>query len=98
MMATTDPSKMPDLLAKAETLVEALPYLQRYAGETFVIKYGGHAMGDPEAQRDFAEFSGRLDEHLHRLEALGVSYRPESGPLPHQQGGTGRLKRTPSPW
>lgn len=46
---------MPDLLAKAETLVEALPYLQRYAGETFVIKYGGHAMGDPEAQRDFAE-------------------------------------------
>jgi len=51
----TDPSTMPDLLAKAETLVEALPYLQRYAGETFVIKYGGHAMGDPEAQRDFAE-------------------------------------------
>jgi acetylglutamate kinase len=46
---------MPDLLAKAETLVEALPYLQRYAGETFVIKYGGHAMGDAEAQRDFAE-------------------------------------------
>ena len=43
------------LLAKAETLTEALPYLQRYAGETFVIKYGGHAMGDPEAARDFAE-------------------------------------------
>ena len=55
MMAMTDPSKMPDLLAKAETLVEALPYLQRYAGQTFVIKYGGHAMGDAEAQRDFAE-------------------------------------------
>lgn len=45
----------PAMLAKAETLVEALPYLQRYAGETFVIKYGGHAMGDPEAQADFAE-------------------------------------------
>ncbi|WP_375288913.1 acetylglutamate kinase [Sphingomonas sp.] len=40
---------------KAETLVEALPYLQRYAGKTFVVKYGGHAMGDPEAARDFAE-------------------------------------------
>jgi acetylglutamate kinase len=40
---------------KAETLVEALPYLQRYAGRTFVVKYGGHAMGDPEAARDFAE-------------------------------------------
>lgn len=45
----------PAMLAKAETLVEALPYLQRYAGATFVVKYGGHAMGDPEAARDFAE-------------------------------------------
>ena len=45
----------PAMLHKAETLVEALPYLQRYAGQTFVIKYGGHAMGDPEAARDFAE-------------------------------------------
>ena len=43
------------LLAKAETLTEALPYMKRYAGRTFVIKYGGHAMGDPEAARDFAE-------------------------------------------
>ncbi len=43
------------LLAKAETLTEALPYLQRYAGQTFVVKYGGHAMGDAELQRDFAE-------------------------------------------
>lgn len=42
-------------LAKAETLIEALPYLQRYAGRTFVVKYGGHAMGDPELARDFAE-------------------------------------------
>jgi acetylglutamate kinase len=46
---------MAELLAKAETLVEALPYLQRYAGTTFVVKYGGHAMGEPERQRDFAE-------------------------------------------
>lgn len=44
-----------ELLAKAETLTEALPYMQRYAGETFVVKYGGHAMGDPELARDFAE-------------------------------------------
>lgn len=43
------------MLAKAETLVEALPYLQRYAGKTFVVKYGGHAMGDPELAADFAE-------------------------------------------
>ena len=51
----TDHSPAPALLAKAETLVEALPYMQRYAGATFVVKYGGHAMGDPEAARDFAE-------------------------------------------
>jgi len=45
----------PAMLAKTEVLVEALPYLQRYAGKTFVVKYGGHAMGDPELARDFAE-------------------------------------------
>ena len=45
----------PALLAKAETLAEALPYLQRYAGATFVVKYGGHAMGDADAAEDFAE-------------------------------------------
>ena len=51
----TDHTPDAALLAKAETLTEALPYLQRYAGQTFVVKYGGHAMGDPERQRDFAE-------------------------------------------
>lgn len=45
----------PALLAKAETLTEALPYMQRYAGETFVVKYGGNAMGDADSARDFAE-------------------------------------------
>ena len=44
-----------DLLAKAETLIEALPYLKRYEGRTFVVKYGGHAMGDPALAQDFAE-------------------------------------------
>jgi acetylglutamate kinase len=43
------------ILAKAETLIEALPYFQRYKGRTFVVKYGGHAMGDPKAAREFAE-------------------------------------------
>ncbi|WP_445191356.1 acetylglutamate kinase [Sphingomonas sp. Tas61C01] len=51
----TDYTPNAALLAKAETLTEALPYLQRYAGATFVVKYGGHAMGDPELARDFAE-------------------------------------------
>jgi len=42
-------------LAKTATLIEALPYLQRYAGQIFVVKYGGHAMGDAALARDFAE-------------------------------------------
>jgi acetylglutamate kinase len=43
------------MLAKTETLIEALPYLQRYAGKIFVVKYGGHAMGDAALAQDFAE-------------------------------------------
>ena len=43
------------LQKKAATLVEALPYMRKYAGETFVIKYGGHAMGDPALAKQFAE-------------------------------------------
>ncbi|MGF1474816.1 MAG: acetylglutamate kinase [Geminicoccaceae bacterium] len=38
----------------AATLIEALPYMRRFKGETFVIKYGGHAMGTAELARDFA--------------------------------------------
>ncbi|MEE9250226.1 MAG: acetylglutamate kinase [Alphaproteobacteria bacterium] len=41
-------------IEKAKTLSEALPYMRRYAGDTFVIKYGGHAMGDPKLAKPFA--------------------------------------------
>ena len=41
-------------LRTARTLTEALPYMRRYAGKTFVIKYGGHAMGDAELAQIFA--------------------------------------------
>jgi acetylglutamate kinase len=41
-------------LRKAKTLSEALPYMRAYAGKTFVIKYGGHAMGDDELAKLFA--------------------------------------------
>src|SRR5215471_4540298 len=40
---------MQDLIDKASTLLEALPYIQRYSGETFVIKYGGSFMDSPDA-------------------------------------------------
>lgn len=62
----TNDSTAPGDLTKAETLIEALPYLQRYAGCTFVVKYGGHAMGDPGLAHDFA-----LDIVL--LKAVGIN-------------------------
>ncbi|WP_114520932.1 acetylglutamate kinase [Altererythrobacter sp. ZODW24] len=51
---------------KAAVLIEALPYFQRYAGRSFVVKYGGHAMGDPDAARDFAE-------DIVLLKAVGIN-------------------------
>lgn len=42
-------------LEKTATLIEALPYLRRYAGCTFVIKYGGHAMGESHLAENFAQ-------------------------------------------
>jgi acetylglutamate kinase len=38
----------------AATLVEALPYMRRFKGDTFVVKFGGHAMASPSLARDFA--------------------------------------------
>ncbi len=40
---------MQDLIAKAATLLEALPYIQRFSGATFVVKYGGSFMDSPDA-------------------------------------------------
>jgi acetylglutamate kinase len=37
-----------DLIAKAETLLEALPYIQKFNGATFVVKYGGSFMDSPD--------------------------------------------------
>lgn len=44
----------PEWLEKASIISEALPYMRQFAGETFVIKYGGSAMGDPELAKNFA--------------------------------------------
>ncbi len=40
---------------KAEILLEALPYMRRFQGQTLVIKYGGAAMKEPELKRGFAQ-------------------------------------------
>ena len=51
---TTSPID-PATAAVASTLIEALPFMRRYQGAVMVIKYGGHAMGEEEAARSFAQ-------------------------------------------
>lgn len=57
---------MKHLIDKATTLMEALPYIRRFAGKTFVIKYGGHAMSDERLKESFA-----LDVIM--LRSLGIN-------------------------
>jgi acetylglutamate kinase len=45
---------MEELIQKAAVLQEALPYIRRFHGELFVIKYGGHAMVDAHLRSSFA--------------------------------------------
>ncbi len=54
MSEVSSPATTDDVRQVAATLAEALPYAQRHAGHTFVIKYGGAAMGDPVLQSAFA--------------------------------------------
>ncbi len=57
---------MKHLIDKATTLMEALPYIRRFSGKTFVIKYGGHAMADERLKQSFA-----LDVIM--LRSLGIN-------------------------
>ncbi len=57
---------MKHLIEKANTLMEALPYIRRFSGKTFVIKYGGHAMADERLKESFA-----LDVIM--LKSLGIN-------------------------
>lgn len=41
--------------AKAQVLIDSLPWLKRFHGETIVVKFGGNAMVSPDLQRAFAE-------------------------------------------
>jgi len=41
--------------AQARTLAEALPYMQRYSRQTVIVKFGGHAMGEPSLAAAFAQ-------------------------------------------
>jgi len=52
-------------LRAARTITEALPFMRRHAGRTFVIKYGGHAMGD-------AELAGLFASDIVLLKQVGI--------------------------
>src|SRR6266542_4095258 len=59
---------MQDLISKTATLLEALPYIQRFRGATFVVKYGGSFMDSP----DPAVRSG-VARDIVFLEAAGIN-------------------------
>ena len=52
---------------KEEVLIEVLPYIQKYEGKTFVIKYGGAAMTNEELKAMFAQgrHTPAKDRHQH---------------------------------
>jgi acetylglutamate kinase len=64
-MTTRSFSDAKNWLRTARTITEALPFMRRYAGRTFVIKYGGHAMGD-------AELSGLFASDIVLLKQIGI--------------------------
>ena len=53
MSAATDTAVTSVPQLKAQTLIEALPWLERFSGTTVVVKYGGHAMGDDHLAEQF---------------------------------------------
>lgn len=46
---------MEDIIRKAETLVDALPYIRNFSGKTFVVKYGGAAQTRDDLKESFAK-------------------------------------------
>src|SRR5216684_4098737 len=52
---TMTEGRIEDASVKAATLIEALPWLNRFHGQTVVIKYGGHAMADEALRLAFAQ-------------------------------------------
>src|SRR6266576_3710994 len=59
---------MDEIISKAATLLEALPYIQRFRGEVFVVKYGGSFMDSPDP-----EVRHRLARDIVFLEAVGIN-------------------------
>jgi acetylglutamate kinase len=56
-----------DIISKARVLTEALPYIQRFKGSVFVVKYGGSFMDDPDP-----EVRAKVATDLAFLSAVGI--------------------------
>lgn len=65
-MSEDPPRTREEWIARARVLSEALPYMRRHAGETFVVKYGGHAMGD-------ADLAGLFARDMVLLRQVGIN-------------------------
>src|SRR6201988_4863260 len=59
---------MEEVITKAATLLEALPYIQRFRGQIFVVKYGGSFMDSPDP-----EIRHRVARDVVFLEAVGIN-------------------------
>ncbi|MGZ8901050.1 MAG: acetylglutamate kinase [Limisphaerales bacterium] len=59
---------MQEVITKANTLLEALPYIQRFRSQTFVVKYGGSFMDSPDA-----EIRNGVARDIVFLEAVGIN-------------------------
>ncbi len=59
---------MQELIAKAATLLEALPYIQKFSGATFIIKYGGSFMDSPDPN-----VRNGVARDIVFLEAVGIT-------------------------
>ncbi|HIA37594.1 MAG TPA: acetylglutamate kinase, partial [Flavobacteriales bacterium] len=89
----TNPTKASEWLNNADILTEALPFMQKYAGLTIVIKYGGNAMSESSSIQSFCEDVALLKQSgLHpvivhgggpqiglMLEKMGIETRFEGG-------------------
>ncbi|PYJ82908.1 MAG: acetylglutamate kinase, partial [Verrucomicrobia bacterium] len=59
---------MKEFISKAATLVEALPYIQRFRSQIFVVKYGGSFMDSPDPEERH-----RVARDVVFLEAVGIN-------------------------
>jgi acetylglutamate kinase len=61
-MGDTSSSLQSRLIERTGMLVEALPFMRQYSGQTIVVKFGGHAMGEAEYVASFAADIALLDQ------------------------------------